>query len=642
MENYFGDILERAISRRDIFKICGILGLSGLFNIGYSKNIQTSVKNYKNLSFRTIYPNTKDEITIPEGYEWKILIKWGDPLDNNNGINYQNVFEKTSNHDVERQKYCFGYNNDFVGFFNFKDKTLLVVNHEYTNPEIMFKDYFLRNQPTKEEVDFMIQAHGLSIVEIKKNKDGFFEYIKGSKFNRRITAETKALISGPAKGHKLLQTSYDPNGEFVYGTIANCSAGKTPWGTVLSCEENFHSYFGGDLENIDPEKMTDYKVIEIHQRYGVPDTKNHDYYGFYKYHDRFNVEKEPNEANRFGWVVEIDPLNPNRPPIKRTALGRFKHEAANTAIGKDGRIAVYMGDDERYEYLYKFVTKNKFNPNNREKNLNLLDEGTLYVAVFNDDFTGQWVEIASAYLENGKYIIKPNPKLPNIFQEDPALCFIYTRKAADLLNATKMDRPEDVEYNYITKSVFAVMTYNEKRKASETNAANPRPENTMGHIIEIIEENHNPTSIKFNWRIALMCGDPKASSYNNKLFIYGKLAKSDVPPISAPDNIAIDKVGNVWIATDGNSGLDRLKSNDGVYVLNPFTKELKMFLSGVPNCEICGPEFSDDYKIFFCAIQHPGEGDLNATKWPYLNDSCPIPRPAVIQVKRKDGLEIYL
>ena len=139
-----------------------------------------------------------------------------------------------------------------------------------------------------------------------------------------------------------------------------------------------------------------------------------------------------------------------------------------------------------------------------------------------------------------------------------------------------------------------------------------------------------------------MCGDPKASSYNNKLFIYGQLAKSDVPPISAPDNIAIDKVGNVWIATDGNPGLDRLKSNDGVYVLNPFTKELKMFLSGVPNCEICGPEFSDDYKIFFCAIQHPGEGDLNATKWPYLNDNCPISRPAVIQVKRKDGLEVYL
>jgi len=172
MENYFGDILEKAISRRDLFKIGGILGLSGLFNIGYSKNIQTSVKNYKNLSFRTIYPDTKDEITIPEGYEWKILIKWGDPLDNNDGINYQNVFEKASNHDVERQKYCFGYNNDFVGFFNFKDKTLLVVNHEYTNPEIMFKDYFLRNQPTKEEVDFIQEL-------VKKGrKVGIFAYYK--------------------------------------------------------------------------------------------------------------------------------------------------------------------------------------------------------------------------------------------------------------------------------------------------------------------------------------------------------------------------------------------------------------------------------------------------------------------------------
>jgi secreted PhoX family phosphatase len=480
----------------------------------------------------------------------------------------------------------------------------------------------------------MLQAHGLSVVEIRRKSDGSWEYVKGSPYNKRITGDTECLISGPAKGHRLMKTSYDPNGLSVYGTLNNCAAGKTPWGTVLTCEENFHSYFGGNLSSI-----SDDLVRSIHQRYGVPSSRARQY-GFNVYYDRFNINQEPNEAFRFGWVVEIDPYDPTRPPVKRTALGRFKHEAATTLVANDGRVVVYMGDDERFEYIYKFVTKGKYDPLNRTANFGLLDEGTLYVAKFNDNLTGEWIPIATV---DGNRIT-PNSNLPEPFQSDPALCFINTRRAADLLGATKMDRPEDFEWNSITKSVFVALTYNERRGQSGqpgTDGANPRPLNHMGHIIEIKEQNNDPTSTRLTWVMAMFCGDPRATEESKKLYIYGQPANQTTPAISAPDNFAFDKLGNVWIATDGNPSTNRLAKNDGVYTLNIYTKELKMFLSGAPGCEVCGPEFSEDYKTFFCTIQHPGEDGAN-TRWPYLNDGALVPRPSVIQVQRNDGREVYL
>jgi len=633
MGGYFGDILKRVLDRRDFLKLTGTSAIvfSSPFAHAKIKNKPT-----KSLSYKTIYPNNEDRVIVPEGYRVSILIKWGDPLDNGEPLNWNKVYEGPTSEDVERQKKCFGYNADFVGFFKLtSDRALLVVNHEYTNPELMFRGFDLNTStPTREQAGLMLQAHGVSVVEIRRKSDGSWEYVKGSPFNRRITGDTLCLISGPAMGHRLMKTSYDPNGLLVYGTLNNCAAGKTPWGTVLTCEENFHSYFGGDLSSI-----SDDLVRSIHQRYGVPSRRARQY-GFHMYHDRFNINREPNEAFRFGWVVEIDPYDPTRPPVKRTALGRFKHEAATMVVANDGRVVVYMGDDERFEYIYKFVTKGKYDPLNRTANFGLLDEGTLYVAKFNDDLTGEWTPIATV---DGSRII-PNPNLPEPFQRDPVLCFINTRGAADLLGATKMDRPEDVEWNPITNSVFVALTYNERRGQSGypgTDKANPRPLNHMGHIIEIKEQNNDPTSTRFTWVMAILCGDPRATDENRKLYIYGQPAKETTPAISAPDNFAFDKLGNVWIATDGNPSPNRLAKNDGVYTLNIYTKELKMFLSGVPGCEICGPEFSEDYKTFFCTIQHPGEDGAN-TRWPYLGDGVVVPRPAVIQVQRNDGREVYL
>ncbi|MEN3029069.1 MAG: PhoX family phosphatase [Aquificaceae bacterium] len=627
--DYIGEVIRSAIDRRGFLVILGA-GLA-----------LPEVSLASGPGFKSLLPDNEDRIVLPEGYRHKVLIRWGDSLDGGGSLDWNGIYRRgPTTEDIERQKHCFGYNCDYVGFMSLsRGRALLVVNHEYTNPELMFADFEpSEKRPTGEEALFMLEAHGISVVEIRKEKEGW-SYIKGSNYNKRITGSTRCEISGPAKGHQLMKSSYDPEGAYVLGTINNCSGGKTPWGTVLTCEENFHSYFWGDERKV-RHPLTGL-LKEVNYRYGVPG-ESAKTYGFHRYMERFNIEKDPTEAMRFGWVVEVDPYNPKRPPVKRTALGRFKHEAATCVVAPDRRVVVYMGDDERFEYVYKFITKGRYNPENREANLELLEEGELYTARFREDLTGQWILIARCEKNpEGSYTIKPNPALPEPFRSDPVLCFINTRGAADLLGATRMDRPEDFEWNPITKSLWLALTYNERRTNFQVDRANPRAFNTMGHVIEIVEEAHDPTATSFRWHIPLLCGLPGEKNFRKQLILYGRPAKADTPPISAPDNLAFDKRGNVWITTDGNESISRLGKKDGVYVLNPFTRELKMFLSGVPGCEICGPEFSDDWKTFFCAIQHPGEGGRGGsrTRWPY-EDGCEVPRPSVIAVWRRGGRDI--
>ncbi|ADC90059.1 protein of unknown function DUF839 [Thermocrinis albus DSM 14484] len=606
---YIGDLIKRALlSRRDM-----LLAIPPfLIACGGGSSLTPST-----VRFNSIKPNTLDDITVPDGFRWRMVIGWGDPLfRQEERINYQRLREGgTTTQDVEIQKRTFGYNNDFIGVIEHNNRYIMVVNHEYFNPELVFPPEHL-GKPTYEEAMLMLEAHGLSVVELFRNSDFTFRPVVGSNYNRRITGSTRCLIEGPAKGHRYV-------GDSAEGTLNNCSAGKTPWGTVLTCEENFNSYFGGDINSVQ-ETL----VREIHQRYGVP-SRFADVYGFYKYMDRFDVSKNPYESFKFGWVVEIDPLDPNRPPIKRTALGRFKHEAATCVVAPSGQVVVYMGDDERFQHLYKFVTKGKYDPINRENNMKLLDEGTLYVAKFYDNLTGEWVMLAE--VSAGQ--IRVNPSLPSLYKQDPALVFIDTRGAATSLGATKMDRPEDAEWNPVTQSLWAVMTYNDRRTSPEP--ANPRPYNYMGHILEIIEQRNDPTATSFSWRIPLLCGIPQHPDPTKELLVYGQRVSTDTPPISAPDNITFDRFGNVWIATDGNEDDVRLRVNDGVYVLDIYERSLKMFLSGPRGCEICGPEFTSDNRTFLCAIQHPGEGGKGS--WPH---DAVVPRPSVICVVREDGTKI--
>jgi secreted PhoX family phosphatase len=387
----------------------------------------------------------------------------------------------------------------------------------------------------------------------------------------------------------------------------------------LTAEENFNQYFGnnGSLPATDPRKT-------IHSRYGVESGATTRRWELY--HDRFDIGKEPNEPFRFGWVVEIDPYNPSSIPKKRTALGRTKHEAATTVIAPDGRVTVYSGDDERFDYMYKFITSGKFNSASRNANMNLLDSGILYVARFKDDGTGEWLPMLPA----------PGSALAIWTQAE--IC-INTRGAADALGATKMDRPEDIEYNPVNGKVYAIMTNNTNRGAANQappDKANPRATNRHGHVIELTETGNDPTSLTFRWEIFLLCGDPAVAA---DATFYAGFDKTRVSAISCPDNLTFDARGNLWISTDGQPSTMRV--NDGIYAVpveGPDRGYLRQFMSGPAAAEICGPEFTPNNSTLFCAIQHPGEGGSLSnllSHWPDGGNSAP--RSGVIAISKGSG-----
>lgn len=568
------------------------------------------------IGFKPITLQNNDRLTVAEGYETKVLLKWGDPLSPRApAFAYQ--FQTPAAQNLQ-----FGYNADYISFLPFpygssrSDWGLMTVNHEYTNEELMFIGYDAKN-PTKDQVDIALAAHGLSVVEVRKLGTRGWVHMKASRFNRRITAETQMQITGPAMGSDMLKTSYDPTGTMVRGTLNNCGGGVTPWGTVLTAEENFNQYFG----NLNGLPDTDLKKA-AHRRYGIPAGASERLWE--KYYPRFDVAQDPNEPFKFGWIVEIDPYDPTFTPRKRTALGRTKHEAATTTLTNDGRVAVYTGDDERFDYLYKFVTTGMYNPSNRAANMNLLDSGTLYAAKFNADGTGAWLPM----------VFGQGPlTIANGFRNQGDVC-IFTRQAGDLLGATKMDRPEDVERNPVNGKVYAVMTNNTNRGAANQpgiDAANPRAVNNHGHIIEITESGNDAGATTFTWEIFILCGNPANPADNT----YFAGAEYDISAISSPDNIAFDKAGNLWIATDGQINRNTFRMNDGIFACpteGPERGMVRQLFSGVLGGEVCGPEFVPNNETLFCAIQHPGEGGtINApvSTWP---DGAQPPKPAVVAI----------
>jgi hypothetical protein len=502
----------------------------------------------------------------------------------------------------------------------------LVISHEYTNAELMFASWDGQlGSKTREMVDIELAAHGLTIVEIQRNARGVWRHVQDSPYNRRLTGETSMALDGPAAGHPWLKTSYDSTGTLVRGTLGNCSGGITPWGTVLTAEENTNFYFSGAADSVAEES-----IRAIHKRYGIWDC-----YGWARHHERFDVSKEPHEPLRFGWIVEVDPYDPQSMPRKRTALGRFKHEAATVVIGKSGHVVTYSGDDERFEYLYKFVSAGHYDAANREANMALLDAGTLYVAQFHDNGTGEWLPLTF-----GCGLLTPG----NGFTSQ-AEVLINTRRAADLLGATKMDRPEDIEAHPTTGKVYAVMTNNIRRRPEQVDKANPRPNNRYGHIIELSEDAGNHTATRFRWDIFIACGDP-----NNPDHHADYQGHDNVSWFACPDNIAFDAVGRLWVATDGQPM--SIQQNDAVYVVETegvHRGMAQMFLHGPVGCEVTGPSFSPDNRTFFVSIQHPGQMPRKEkgkgrestfthpiSRWPDYKPDMP-PRPGVVAIYRQDG-----
>ncbi|MCA3280642.1 MAG: PhoX family phosphatase [Roseomonas sp.] len=565
--------------------------------------------------------------SVADGYEVQSVIRWGDPL-----LPGAPAFE-AGRTTPAAQAVQFGYNNDYLDFFPLpqgskgSDHGLLVVNHEYTNPGLMWgglgSGSASRQRVNAEQAEAEIMAHGLSVVEIRK-ENGRWGYVKDSRFNRRITAATPVRISGPAAGHDLLKTSADPTGRQVLGTLNNCAGGNTPWGTVLTAEENFNLYFGGDIAKT--------LHAESFRRYGI---RNEASYSWPRHIDRFNVEKEPNEAFRFGWIVEFDPHDPQSVPVKRTALGRFKHEGCHHAVNADGRVVIYMGDDERFDFVYRFVTARPWNPTDRAANRDLLDDGVLSVAKFHDDGRVEWLDLVQGQ----------GPLTPTNGFHTQADVMIHTRQAASLLGATPMDRPEDVEPNPATGRVYVMLTNNSNRRAEQVNAANPRANNQHGHVVEITPPGAGTPRVdhaarEMRWGLFLMAGAPgidPGTRYHR--------ATSDRGWLSCPDNCAFDSKGRIWIATDGAPAAAGVA--DGLYGADTSGHGralTRLFYQAPTGAEVCGPLFTPDNKTVFLAIQHPGEDsgstfERPSTRWPDFAEGVP-PRPAVIAIVKKDGGEI--
>lgn len=619
----FYAVVESRLARRDVIKAGFFATVAAAASSALALNSKPQAG--KPLGFTTLAPTKADGVNLPKNYRAKPLIRWGDPL--KPGLPPFDSTKADGSTAADR----FGYNCDYLAFMPLPlgsdnaNRGLLAVNHEYTNPELMHPED-KPEQFSYEQIELHQKAVGMSVVEIRREGTEW-SYIVDSRFNIRYTAQTFFEVTGPARGHAWMKTNRDIMGTRSMGTTANCSGGTTPWGTVLSGEENFQDYFA------DAEVETDPLKVKSHKRYGIPGKASE--YGWERHDPRFSLKNEPNEPFHWGWVIEIDPYDPEWTPRKRTALGRFRHEAATTHVSKNDRLVLYSGCDGRFEYVYKFVADAPYNKSDRKANRDLLDKGTLYAAKFNEDGTGVWLPLVHG--QNG--LTAANGFL------DQGHVVIDARLAADFLGATKMDRPEDIEVNPVNQKVYIVCTNNTDRGKEGrpgVDAMNPRPENRHGHIIELIYPEGDHTSLTFRWELFLVAGDPADQATH-----FAGFDKSMVSPISCPDNITFDRAGNLWIATDGaprawaaDKNYKGEATHDGFYVCpteGPERGHLRQFMSTVTGSEVCGPFFTADQKSLFLCIQHPGEGSKfssPSTQWP---DGKGQPRPSVVVITEVDG-----
>jgi secreted PhoX family phosphatase len=628
-EPTIAEIIKARMSRRTALRTMAAAGVFGLFGCAPTAPRRSGPGAADSpLTFSESGRFLDETHHVAPGYDVQVLVRWGDP------IRRAGPPFRPGRQTPDEQEQQFGSDNDFIAFMPLPrgprtaQRGLLCVNHENCRAPVAFPGITSQNAAakiTREQCAVQMAAQGHSILEIART-DRSWRLVDDSPYNRRITARSTAIrVAGPAAGHARLRTQADPAGLRIVGTFNNCAGGVTPWGTVLTAEENFQFYFAGDAAK-GPEAAA-------RKRYGVSGRGRYEPWG--RYFERFNLDREPNEPNRFGWVVEIDPYDPKSTPVKRTALGRCKHECATTAVSHDGRVAVYSGDDERMEYVYKFVTRRRHDPSRPEASRDLLDDGTLYVAKFEANGKMRW--------------------LPLVFGQGPltaangfagqADVVIEARRAADLLGATPMDRPEDVEAHPVSGRVYVVLTYNERRKPDQVNAANPRGPNRHGHIIEIVPPlvNGAPdhTAAECGWEFFLLGGNPASPEHGARYL--GPVTGNGW--LAAPDNVAFDPGGRIWITTDGQD--DWAGFADSVYAAEtsgPRRGITQNFFSAPRGAEICGPEFTPDGRTLFLAIQHPADEkgstyDKPSTRWPDFKDGVP-PRPAVVAITKTDGGEI--
>jgi secreted PhoX family phosphatase len=630
----FEQVVEARLSRRGF--LGGTVGtmaaasLSGVGALLQAVPASASGVHRPLLGFTGIPVSSLDTVVVPEGYTAEVLIAWGDP------VSKGPAFEPDASNSAAEQARQWGMHNDGLVYFPIHGSRhgLLVQNNEYTDDVLLFPDGTANWNDEKTRKSQA--AHGVSVIEITRqsgrrhdrdewgtwrrwgHKGGEWRVVRPSPYARRITGMTPIRIGGPAAGDPRLRTSADPTGKLVRGTINNCAMGFTPWGTYLACEENFNGYFRKEGTQ-----------TELERRYGI--TAAGAGYLWHTTDSRFNANLEPNEPNRFGWVVEIDPFDPRSRPVKRTALGRMKHEGAWVQEARDGRLVVYMGDDEQFEYIYRYVSNLPWRRAWR-RGINPLDDGVLYAAKFHPDGNGQWLALT--------------PDSPGLAGWSINDILINTRGAADAVGATKMDRPEWIDTFPETLTAIGTLTNNSRRGTTgnpPTDAANPRSPNPYGHIIKWFYR-HDFTEPTFGWDLFALCGDPATAAHGSTIIgdKYG-----------SPDGIYVAPSGRLWIQTDVsgstiNSGAYAGFGNNQMLCADPNTGETRRFLVGPNVCEVTGAFVTPDERTMFVGIQHPGEAPSGAndpanpkrySSWPD-GDEGGRPRSSVIVITKDDGGEI--
>ena len=603
----FDAVVESAISRRGL--LGGVLAFGGVTMIGGAMAPKAQAAAHASgarFVFDAIPTSTADDITLPPGYSYQIVSRWGDPI-SPDGPEFDHATLGTG----ASQAVTFGDNIDGMELFQIGDSTVIVVNNEYTNRKVLWSNRPEGKFASDDDVLKGKMAHGLTVVEVD-DASGKWEVVMDSPYNRRVTPDSPMTITGPARGHDLMKTAADPAGVESLGTWNNCGSGKTPWGTYLACEENFNGYYSSSDEN--------HAFTDGQKRYGV---RSEDWgYGWATIDERFDVSKHPNESNRNGWVVEVDPSDPSAPGKKRTALGRFKHENAEVVINNDGRVVIYMGDDERGEFLYRYVSNGVYAPGADTDDL--MENGVLYAAKFADDGTGQWMALTPE-----------TTGLPNL-----AEVVIHARTAGSAVGATTMDRPEWVSANPNAAEVYCCLTNNKNRGVkpnaggddTSANGPNPRDANKYGQIVRWRPDGADHTADGFSWDLFVMAGNPTVHSDANA----GSANVNAGNMFNSPDGLAFDSAGLLWIQTDGkytNEGDFAGQGNNQMLCGDPVTGEIRRFMTGPNECEITGLTWSPDLKTMFVGIQHPGE--RGNSHWPEGGDATP--RSAIVAVTRDDG-----
>lgn len=613
--DHLHDLIEREIvrnpNRRSMLKSGAALGLFGIFGSTLTACGGGSDPSPGNIGFKAVEVSSGDAIVVPDGYTADAIYRWGDPINAS-----APAFMGDASQSWQAQEVQSGDNHDGINFFAFpgtdgSSRGILAMNHEYINPEY-FHNVANYNKPEiPDNTKKQLAAHGVSIIEVQRNAAGKWEYVKSSTYNRRLTGYTPMTITGPAAGNALLKTAADSTGTEVLGTLNNCGAGQTPWGTYITCEENFNGYFGTDSSAWKPDALQN--------RYGLSAAGFG--YNWHKGDARFDLNVNPNEPNRFGWVVEIDPYAPTSKPKKRTALGRFKHENAECVLSSANKAVVYLGCDERNEYLYKFVSTGTYNPADKTSGANLLDAGILYVARFDagtvvgdNEGTGVWLPLV--FGQNGL-------TAANGFANQ-AEVLIKARQAADRVGATMMDRPEWVAANRTKPGeVFLACTNNNRRGTTPAssnmvdgttvagaarpaiNEANPRATNNWGHVIRLNETGADAAALAFRWDIFVIAGNPALTGDKK-----GSSNIDTTNTFNSPDGIQVDPEGRLWIQTDGsfaNTGDFLNQGNNQMLVADIDTKKITRFLVGPAGCEVTGVCWTPDGRTMFINIQHPGE-----------------------------------